>query len=208
MTAETICVAATGPSLTRADLDLCPWPILAVNDAWELAPHARWLFASDLRWWEARWRQALAFRCPKWTRDRQAAWRFDLHYIESRDAPGLSTERHLIHEGCNSGYMAINLAMHFGARRVILLGFDAKGTSHFFGKHSERGLPDRHDYSDLGWHFGRMHPERYGLQVVNCTRDTSLTCFKTAVLEDIVHEQEQGRYDQRQMVAHQRAWNS
>jgi hypothetical protein len=109
-----------------------------------------------------------------------------LRYVESKPLDGLSYQRGLIHEGCNSGYMAINLGLvEFGFARQILLGFDAKGTvgkTHFFGRHDERGVPDRPDYGDLPAHFARMKPK--GLEIINCTRNTAITCFKRMALED------------------------
>jgi hypothetical protein len=180
---------ATGPSLTQRDVDACRHlPVIAINDAWELAPWARWLFACDLRWWDARWNAGVKdFAGEKWTRDPVAAKKYRLHYVDSKPLPGLSTDKALIHEGCNSGYQAINLALHRGAKRVLLLGFDAKGTTgktHFFGRHDERGLPDRPDYGDLPEQFAKMQPEKYGLEVINCTRDTAITCFKRLGLSD------------------------
>lgn len=179
-------VVATGPSLTREDVEACRHlRMLVINDAWELAPWAQWLFASDLRWWDARWSFVKSFAGEKWTRDAIAAKKYGLRYIESKPLDGLSYDTALIHEGCNSGYMAINLARHFGARRIILLGYDAKGTTgktHFFGRHDERGIPDRPDYGDLPAHFARMNPQ--GVKVINCTRETAITCFKRMALED------------------------
>lgn len=180
-------VAATGPSLTQHDLELCRHlPLLVVNDAWELAPWANWLFASDLRWWDGRWNHGVKdFAGEKWTRDPVAFKKYGLKYVESKPYDGLSYERNVIHEGCNSGYMAINLALHLGASRVLLLGYDAKGSvgkTHFFGRHDSRGIPDRPDYGDLPAQFARMKPK--GLEVINCTRDTAITCFKRMSLED------------------------
>lgn len=181
-------VVATGPSLTKADVEACRHlPTLVVNDAWELAPWARWLYACDLRWWDKRWEFVKDFAGEKWTRDPIASKKYRLSHIESKPYPGLSTDKGLIHEGCNSGYQAINLALHFGASRVVLLGFDAKGTTgktHFFGRHDERGLPDRPDYGDLPKEFAKAVPDKVGLEVINCTRDTAITCFKRMELPD------------------------
>jgi hypothetical protein len=172
--------------LTRSDLFKCEgFPALVVNDAWEWMPWARWIFASDLRWWDARWPEVKKFSGEKWTRDPVAAKKYGLRYIESKPLNGLSYDPNVIHEGCNSGYMAINLALHFGAKRAILLGYDAKGNSgktHFFGRHDERGIPDRPDYGDLPAMFERMKPK--GIEVINCTRDTAITCFKRMDLDD------------------------
>ncbi len=165
-------------------------PTIAVNDAWEWAPHTQWLYACDLRWWDARWHalQGKTLFTELWTRDGKAAQKYGIHYVESKPLPGLSRSRALIHEGANSGYQAIDLALSvLGFRRVILLGFDCKGSTgktHFFGRHEDRGIPDRPDYGDLPQYFAQMRPERYGLEVINCTADTALTCFPRCSIDD------------------------
>ncbi|HCZ48509.1 MAG TPA: hypothetical protein DCZ11_05850, partial [Gammaproteobacteria bacterium] len=51
--------------------------------------------------------------------------------------PGLSASPLRIHQGGNSGYQALNLAVLLGAERVILLGYDMHG-GHWHGRHGGR----------------------------------------------------------------------
>jgi head-tail adaptor len=50
---RTIVVLGCGPSLTQADVDYCRGKaeVMAVNDAWRLAPWADWMYAADVSWW-------------------------------------------------------------------------------------------------------------------------------------------------------------
>ncbi len=93
----------------------------------------------------------------------------------------------MIHQGNNSGYQAINLAYHFGAKRIILLGYDMTGQgNHWFGKHEGPGLSRNTNYESYVQHFETIKPESYGIEIVNCSRITALNCFPKRRLENYV----------------------
>jgi hypothetical protein len=187
-------VAATGPSLTRSDLDAvraAGIPLLVVNDAWRLAPWADDLYACDYRWWKVHEQASRAFQGTRWTQDQKAAreWK-SLRFIPSAPRLGLGTDpAGPIHQGQNSGYQAVNLAYLLGARTVILLGYDMShdnGRAHFFGSHSQNGLIDAPDYRPYAKAFEHMAPGQYGLTVINCSRRSALECFPRERLEDVL----------------------
>jgi len=88
--------------------------------------------------------------------------------------------------GFDSGTSAINLAYHFGASEVVLLGYDMRGGRWFTGElpHPMPTIPASH-------FEGHMAPlaqlakdcARKGLRVVNCSPDTAVTAFERAPLE-------------------------
>lgn len=88
--------------------------------------------------------------------------------------------RDCLHYGNNSGYQAINLAYLFGAKRIILLGYDmhAIGPRHFFGEHPG-SLSSGSDYADWIPRFNQLAADlkSEGVEVINCTRSTALHCF-------------------------------
>lgn len=196
---DKIVVIASGPSLTGVDIAACMGRarVLAVNDCYRVAPWADWLYACDWDWWKAAPRGELrpnyeiskhVMTGERWTRDRAAADEFGLHFIESRDLPGLSTDPKIIHEGENGGYQAINLAVHFRRHRderIVLLGFDMTGTSHWFGSHPQ-GLCDATDFSERRHHFDQLARDlaSLGVDVVNASRETGLDQFRRATLEE------------------------
>lgn len=103
---------------------------------------------------------------------------------------GLCTEPHTINHGLNSGYQAINLAYHTGAKRIILLGYDMQhtgGKSHWHGDHPKslsnaQGIHNwRHRFIALAGDLKRM-----GVQVYNCSTDTALKCFERADVRDVL----------------------
>jgi hypothetical protein len=99
---------------------------------------------------------------------------------------GLSTDKGFVVSGGNSGYQAINLALHLQATRIILIGFDMSwtdGKSHFFGNHPKNLLNAKPNKYIAG--FRTIKPERYGIEILNCSRVTALDAFPRHNLEDV-----------------------
>lgn len=104
------------------------------------------------------------------------------------DDRGLNRSPMRIHYGNNSGYQAINLAYHWGARRMLLLGFDCRGHAgkmHWFGNHPKPLRNEPSNFEKWRDHFGRLAGDlsAAGVEVVNCSRDTALTCFKRSTID-------------------------
>jgi hypothetical protein len=196
MSGGTIVCIASGPSLTAEDVEYCRdrARVMVVNDNYRIAPWADWLYACDYVWWasaptnDPRPHHALSvatFYGERWTRDRDAAEEWDLRWIRSADRPGLSHDPMLIHEGENSGFQAINLAYHFGARRIVLLGYDMNGRDHWFGSHP-KPLCDATDFSQRAHHFDQLAADLAadGVEVVNASRESALRCFPRATIQE------------------------
>jgi len=87
--------------------------------------------------------------------------------------------------GRNGVYQAINLAIHFGATRILLLGVDMQGQigSHDFGRHPDNSGPP---YAACLERFATMVKplKAAGVDVINCTRSTALKVFPCVRLED------------------------
>lgn len=186
---ETIVCVASGASLTQSDVDRCRGKarVLVVNDNYRLAPWADWIYACDGIWWDYHVDAVHAsFAGECWTRDARAAGQYGLRWIESAPSAGLSRDPKLIHEGCNSGYQAINLAYHFGARRIVLLGYDMGGT-HWFGDHPQQ-IRRRSDYAACLAAFPALADDLAdaGVKVVNCTRKTALDAFPRATIDEVL----------------------
>ncbi len=131
-----------------------------VSNAFELAPWAEFLAASDRQWWD------------KYPEARQfAGARYSSHRIGGViKLPGALTN-------WNSGVLALAVAAHLGAALVRLHGFDMHGT-HFFGPYSN-GL------TNTAPHRREIHKQQFALwasqnphvRVVNCTAGSALRCF-------------------------------
>ena len=114
-------------------------------------------------------------------------------HVRSVNKPGLSLNRAIIHQGANSGYQAINLAVHFGVKRIILLGYDMKegpdGQKHHHAEHP-KGMcnPAASNYKRWIENFGTMELDlnRARVEVINCTPGSALECFPMAKLEEVL----------------------
>ena len=113
-----------------------------------------------------------------------AAEHYKLTRIKGEHKSGLGKKA--LHYGKNSGYQAINLAYLLGATKVILLGYDmgVSKKTHWFGDHPD-SLQKPSPFSDFISEFNKMNPKKYGLEIINCTRRTALTCFPQMPLEQL-----------------------
>ena len=93
----------------------------------------------------------------------------------------------VIHTAGNSGYQAMNLAYLEGAQRILFLGLDMKvapnGKRHFFGNHPGK-MNKASNYKAFMASFRSVTPEHYGLEIINCSRDTALEHFRRAPIDD------------------------
>lgn len=185
---STIVCIGGGPSLTAADVDGCRGKavVIAVNDAYRLAPWAEALYACDAKWWMAH-NGVPGFAGAKWSLD-TPNWATlrnrltDVQLLENTGAQGLEPSPTGLRTGKNSGYQAINLAVHYGAQRILLLGYDMQparsGQSHWFGEHPHPIRTVSPYPYFLGMFDSLRDPLReLQIEVINCSRETALTCF-------------------------------
>lgn len=186
-------VLATGTSLTEEDARLAhrETTCIVVNDAWRLLPEAPHHYAADWKWWDYHYEAVKAgFRGTSYTIDdaenpqNNPCPDYDLVRLKSRQRPNLDREwiHYGVNGGGNSGFQAINLAYHLGARTVLLLGFDMHGR-HFFGDHPE-GLHNGSPFDQFIRSFESIKvPD---LDIINCTKSTALHCFPKADLASVL----------------------
>jgi hypothetical protein len=168
-TDRTAVIVASGPSAIEAPLDLVKGVLhtIVVNDSWKLAPWADVLFACDERWWFKNnglpefhgLKIAASTRCKD----------FDgVHYVPM--------------QGNNSGFGAVRLAILYGAKRIILVGFDMHQRSglHWHGEHPT-GLRNATAEKMERWREEMDRAARKygvaGLEIINTSRDSALTRY-------------------------------
>lgn len=123
-----------------------------------------------------------------WSVSEQAREQFGTYWIRCGSGQGFCREPDTINGGGNSGHQAVHLAATFGAKRIVLLGFDMQmtnGQEHWHGKHEGR-LPNGKGFP--GWiktmGYLAKDLEREGVEVINCSRSTALRCFRRATIEE------------------------
>lgn len=144
-------------------------PLGAVSLAYQIAPYAAFIAASDRGWW-AKYPDAKARDCPKFCMSEVAG-------VERVHIPQLGSV-------CNSGVLGLEVAKRLGATRILLLGVDMHGT-HYCG-------PYNNGLRNTAPHQRKIHLGQYeswakankAIRVINCTPGSALKCFPMARLED------------------------
>ncbi len=123
-----------------------------------------------------------------WTCDKTSAERWGLSWVKGVNRDGLGREGTINMLG-NSGAQGIQLAYLFGARRIVLLGFDMrlgpKGEKHH---HPDHPAPCVQEQLFEEW-IHKMRPlasdlALAGCEVFNCTPGSALPWFAMATLEE------------------------
>lgn len=186
---STIVCLASGPSLTPEDVAYCrrKAPVIAVNETHQLAPWADVLYACDAKFWQA-YEGVPEFAGIKFALQKPAGMWPRVTVLDNTGDHGIETDPSGVRNGRNSGYQAINVAIHLGARRVLLLGYDMQmsGTRrHWFGSRPNK-LNEDSPYQTFLMAFASMVAplKALGVEVINCTRGGALQCFPRMALRD------------------------
>ena len=186
-----LCIAS-GPSLTAEDIESCRGRVdgaIAVNDSYRLCPWATALWGCDSKWWQ--WNKgAPDFEGLKYSLQAESAKWPGVQVLKNTGTEGIELDPHGVRTGKNGGYQAINAAIHMGATRILLLGYDMQrtnGKAHFFGEHPVRTASPLQSFIP---HFEKLPPliEKLGVSVINCTRETALECFPKMTIEEALME--------------------
>ena len=160
-----------------------------------MLPTAEHVYSTDHRWYEHHIGDlARDYEGQLWTQS--IAWDKSKHDPEAwgiktltGDTSGrsLSKDPKVLHTGQNSGFAAVGLAYHLGAKRIILLGFDMMkhgDKRHWFGAHPG-GMEVESNYIHFMNNFKKIDCKDLGIEIWNCTRRTALNCFPCYALEDL-----------------------
>lgn len=172
-----IAVCASGPSLCKEDIQLLKInkiPAITVNSSWQMHPECQYVFAGDEAWWNVN-HYRINSSAQKWTCSKVASQLYGIHYFEKDNVEILS-----------SGMVAILFAMSLGAENIILLGYDCslQHSIHWHGLHAGMNNPTGHSirrWKEESFLLAREIKRR--VNVVNCSRESQLTCFPSVTLE-------------------------
>lgn len=206
---RTVVCIATGPSLTQAQIETVRAAreadvvrVIAISDAYLVAPFADLLFFADQKWHD--WHVAGLARDWGWCRfsaeqARQAFAGFagqkcsvlnrkpGCFVLRSAGLAEMSLEPTTISTGHNGGFMALNIAALSGGRPILLVGYDGRrgprGEHHAFGMHPDKKEPP---YELMREVFRKAADKlaQLGIEVVNCTPGSAWTCFPGGTLEE------------------------
>lgn len=190
---------ATGPSAKAAPLDAVRGRVrvLAIKTSWQLAPWADALYGCDMGWWVHE-RGVPKFKglkfCPS---PRVCKVYQDIQLVTLKPV-----ERILIGQtgtiGCghrvgggHSGFHGVNLAVQFGAKRIVLVGFDMTLSHGAHWHPHQAGTQQRKDPKILEQCRAALdacadHFNELGVRVINASEHSALKAYpKMSLLEAV-----------------------
>lgn len=107
--------------------------------------------------------------------------------VRGRENPGLSLDNATLLTGRNSGYQAINFAVHATPARIALLAYDMRfdgGKAHFHGDHPIKSHEP--DFVGFAKRFRTMLPQlkTLGIEVLNCSPISLIDAFPKVSIEE------------------------
>lgn len=196
---ETAYVIGGGPSVRGMRLEVLRRKcVIGVNQAFALGPWVDVCWFGDQRWfaWNVEALRAypgLTVTCANAMRERRnrPAW---VHWmVRDETAAGLTKRPGVIRWNSNSGASAVNLALHFGAARVVLVGFDMRRTEgapndghNYHDEHTPHHTPKKNVYDRFmkRWPAIAADAKRFGLEILNATPGSAIEEFPIVGLED------------------------
>lgn len=189
---ETFVLIANGPSLTRAQVAEArlAWidgeaRVLGCNDAYRMAPWIDALYAADDYWWDAHIDAVrktsidTLYCCDQHSCEKYGLWHTPVAE-DFENCDGLSLDPSFIHGGGHSGFQLLNVALHLGASRILLLGYDCGVTTktHWFGDHPP-SMQKATPYQEFMKFYEQASQQfrELGIEVVNCSGASALAAF-------------------------------
>jgi hypothetical protein len=185
-TGETCVIIAGGPSAGQVNIGLARGKakVITINTSWRLAPWADVLYSCDDAFWRTN-KGVEEFPGLKISQDASAVARFPhlLKRVVCRKVDELLTgEPGTIGWGGNSGFQAINLAVQFGAKKLILVGYDMRLDRglHWHGAHPKSmNNPTPRNVERWCRAVDSTAPilAQMGIPAINCSPVSMLTAF-------------------------------
>ena len=122
---ETVYIIGGGPSLKGFEWSsLLGKRTIAINRAVQFWPQADACYWTDSRVYQWYKKDIDKFQGLKFTIRSGVPYEGTVYILKKGQKFGLESARDTLAHGNNSGYAAINLAVHLGAARIVLLGYD------------------------------------------------------------------------------------
>jgi len=188
---QTLIIVASGPSAKDVPLHLAKGraKVIAINNSWRLAPWADVLYACDHAWWSREdWS---GFEGLKLTVDKRAVEEFGIGYVHcmTPDDRVFLEPKGTVGWGGNSGFHCLNLAIQFGVKKVLLVGYDMRidRGAHWHGMHP-KGMHNPTINGVERWRRcvdgAARVAEAQGVKVINCSAVSALKRYPKMTFED------------------------
>lgn len=198
-------VVACGPSAKGTGVELLKGrlPVIAIKQAGlDLAPWSDVIYGCDAAWWK---QVGIARKVP----NLKIAWAKDvcndetgIKAVKLAVFDGVQTtakldavDRIMVEEpgflggGGNSGFQALNLAVQFGATRIMLIGYDMsdRGGAHYYGRNTWHGANNPSEPGFVRWKRAFEKNVQVladlGVEVINAAPLSYLKCFPRMTIQ-------------------------
>ena len=185
-----------GPSLKDFDAGrLKNKRVIAVNNTYRIAPWADVCYFMDAIWYEWHKEELLnTYHGILITTSKQQRDDPNVKFLERGPSRlGIAREPSRLVRGTNAGYGAIGIAVHLGAKRIILLGYDmkvGKDGEHNWHKDHKRKVPAQvYKNQFMGGYLSLPAPlKERGIEVLNATPGSELEVFPKVNIEEILEQ--------------------
>lgn len=187
---EVAYVIAGGPSVLSQDLTLLKGRrVIVVNSSWEAFPEAQYLFFGDYRWfYQHRDKLKIGFKGRVVTPCSVTRGKEILLLKKVKPPPGICADPAKISMFFTSLQGALNLSVHLGARRIVLLGADMRpasdGRTHHHEPHPWPQKRDCWDKQMIDLETTVRPLADMGIEVINTSLESRLTWWPKMRLED------------------------
>lgn len=193
---DSVAIVAGGPSVIGMDLSILQNHIhvIAIKTAVDLCPWAEVCYGCDAAWWIDR-KGLPKFHGLKFFHGMAAANKWpDLKRVDIEMSKDLMLmEKPLkLGNGGNSGFQSMNLALQFGAKDIILVGFDChdRGGIHWYGRNkwmnANNPMQSNFNRWAKGFHSAKKDLDRMGVTVINTSETSDLECFPKMPLIEVM----------------------
>lgn len=182
-TDKTVVVVASGQSAKNIIPDIVNYPAIVINRGVELLPNADVLYAADSGFWNVYSATIREFHglkiCPMMQAQaiHPSVLKCDILKKDGISVHNMQRDPFgTIGHGGNSGFQAVNLAVQFGAKRILLAGFDYCG-DHWHEPHDKRlGNPTELQLRTWTKRFDDQSErlKSWGVEVINLSQYSAL----------------------------------
>ncbi|WLA80296.1 hypothetical protein [Bradyrhizobium elkanii] len=167
---------------------------MAIKKSVEIAPWADVVYGCDHHWWRDV-RGLMDFKGLKLAYDRHVCGdEYGIRKVEIPDIYGnklLFGQVGTVGAAGNSGFQALNLAVQFGASRILIVGFDMNG-EHWYGRNGWAFASNPTEDNFRRWRAAfdgaASDLSELGIDVINASPGSSLKAFRKMSVEQALRE--------------------
>lgn len=172
--------------------------VIAVNNGYQIGNWIDVLFFGDCAWHLYHRKKLALFpglkvTCCKNFLNKPIEKSEGIKYLNKKHSLGISDDKSTVFWNNNSGSAAINMAVHFGVKQIVLLGFDmnldSNGISHWHGSHckpSEGKKASPFNRHLRGFPQIAEDAKQMGVEILNASPNSAILNFPKVDLKDLL----------------------